>query len=59
MTMHVCMCELRTLVTSAAPSHREDDSRIGCGFLESSRSVTRLMLWNLVKLIGAGVCHAA
>ena len=29
-----------------------DDSSIGCGFLESHRSVTFLMLWNLVNLIG-------
>ena len=33
--------------------HQCDDSRIGCGFLESPGSMTLIMLWNLVKLTGA------
>ena len=33
--------------------HQQDDSSTGCGFLESLGSVTQIMLWNLVNLIGA------
>ena len=36
----------------AIVGHQKDDSSFGCGFLESLGSVTYLMLWNLVNLIG-------
>ena len=32
--------------------HQQDDSSMGCGFLEGYRSVTHLLLWNLSNLIG-------
>ena len=38
--------------------HQQDDSSTGWGFLESSRSVTYPMLWNLVNLIGADALYA-